>query len=579
MKTKIQVLKYRFMRKTLFVYAVLLLISFQTFSQANDRLMWTVRILSNKLGMPWEVTYGPDDSLWVTEAKAYRIRKISTINGGKRTILSLANNKNFGRSSPTWPQGGLMGLVLHPQLMSGKPYVYVAYVYRFDSCTTTMTRNPCYFKSKIERYTYNIGPNTLTNPVTVMDNIPGSNDHNSGRLAIGPDLKLYYTVGDMGAGQFGNQSRTENAQNKDIYEGKILRLNLEQDTDAPDVTDPFNRWIPNDNPYTNSVTGKMTAVYTYGHRNAQGLVWGHINLGDSLFSSEHGPQSDDEVNIITRGKNYGHPYVMGYCDGNFNGISNGPYTPSASNGEQNNCATYNLYGSQPIKTLFSTNAPNPDPESNNATWPTVGPSSIDFYESNVLPGWQNSLLVTTLKNGRVIRLKLNANGNGVAADNGMNGTDTITYFNSSNGQSRYRDLCISPDGLKIYVATDSSGSTSGPTTGVTSLPNNPGCILEFSYSGVLSLRDMPASPKYDIRAEMKVYPNPATSSLNILVKRGVSKPMRVQLFDIAGKMIYQEFSNKDNFSIDVSDYIRGVYLLKIYNGSDVPVLLEKVIFK
>jgi len=67
--------------------------------------------------------------------------------------------------------------------------------------------------------------------------------------------------------------------------------------------------------------------------------------------------------------------------------------------------------------------------------------------------------------------------------------------------------------------------------------------------------------------------------LNILVKRGVSKPMRVQLFDIAGKMIYQEFSNKDNFSIDVSDYIRGVYLLKIYNGSDVPVLLEKVIFK
>ena len=77
MKTKIQVLKYRFMRKTLFVYAVLLLISFQTFSQANDRLMWTVRILSNKLGMPWEVTYGPDDSLWVTEAKAYRADSIA----------------------------------------------------------------------------------------------------------------------------------------------------------------------------------------------------------------------------------------------------------------------------------------------------------------------------------------------------------------------------------------------------------------------------------------------------------------------------------------------------------------------
>jgi len=577
MKTKNPFLINRLLHKAIPLYVLLLFFSTRIFGQANDRLLWDVRILSNKLGMPWEITYGPDDSLWVTEAKAYRIRKVSTVNGGKRTVLNLANKKNFDRSAATWPQGGLMGLALHPDLMTGKPYVYVAYVYRFDSCTTTMPRNPCYFKTKIERYTYNIGPNTLTSPVTVMDNIPGSNDHNSGRLTIGPDLKLYYTVGDMGAGQFGNQPRTENAQNLNVYEGKILRFNLEPDTDAADATDPFNRWIPNDNPYTNSVTGKVTAIYTYGHRNAQGIVWGRINLGDSLYSSEHGPQSDDEVNIITRGKNYGHPYVMGYCDGNFNGISNGPYTPSASNGEQNACATYGLYGSQPIKTIFSTNSPNPNPESSNTTWPTVGPSSIDFYGYDVLPGWKNSLLITTLRNGRVIRLKLNSNGNAVGA-NGMNGTDTITYFNSANGQSRYRDLCISPDGLKIYVATDSSGSTSGPTADITALPNNPGCILEFSFSGILSLKDMPITPN-EIRTEMKVYPNPANAVLNILVKRGVSKPMRIQLFDITGKMIYQEFSNKDNFSIDVSDYNRGVYLLKIYNGSDIPVLTEKVILK
>ncbi|MBK7438453.1 MAG: PQQ-dependent sugar dehydrogenase [Saprospiraceae bacterium] len=61
--------------------------------------------------------------------------------------------------------------------------------------------------------------------MTVLENIPGSNDHNAGRLAIGPDLKLYYSIGDMGAGQFDNTNRTQNAQNVNVYEGKILRLN------------------------------------------------------------------------------------------------------------------------------------------------------------------------------------------------------------------------------------------------------------------------------------------------------------------------------------------------------------------
>src|SRR4029078_6906056 len=135
MKTKNPFLINHLLHKAIPLYVLLLFFSTRIFGQDNDRLLWDVRILSNKLGMPWEITYGPDDSLWVTEAKAYRIRKVSTVNGGKRTILNLANNKNFGRSAATWPQGGLMGLALHPQLMTGKPYVYVAYVYRFDSCT------------------------------------------------------------------------------------------------------------------------------------------------------------------------------------------------------------------------------------------------------------------------------------------------------------------------------------------------------------------------------------------------------------------------------------------------------------
>jgi glucose/arabinose dehydrogenase len=83
----------------------------------------------------------------------------------------------------------------------------------------------------------------LESPVTILENIPGSNDHNSARISIGPDLKLYYSVRDMGAGQYDNISRTNNAQNLTIYEGKILRLNTEPDG--------IGSWIPTDNPFTN----------------------------------------------------------------------------------------------------------------------------------------------------------------------------------------------------------------------------------------------------------------------------------------------------------------------------------------
>jgi glucose/arabinose dehydrogenase len=121
-------------------------------------------------------------------------------------------------------QDGLMGLALHPQFLTGKPYVYISYTYQSLSSTVRKTR--------IERYTYNFSTLVLESPVTILENIPGSNDHNSARISIGPDLKLYYSVGDMGAGQYDNISRTNNAQNLTIYEGKILRLNTEPDAET-----------------------------------------------------------------------------------------------------------------------------------------------------------------------------------------------------------------------------------------------------------------------------------------------------------------------------------------------------------
>src|SRR5690606_11002229 len=134
----------------------------------------------------------------------------------------------------------------------------------------------------------------------------------------------YYTIGDMGAGQFNNLSRTNYAQVLDTCEGKILRLNTEPDGDASyGVTHDYNtwrQWIPNDNPVNHSVpafSALKTPVYSYGHRNAQGIAWGNVNGTWRLYSSEHGDKSDDEVNNIVAGGNYGWPRVAGLGDENY----------------------------------------------------------------------------------------------------------------------------------------------------------------------------------------------------------------------------------------------------------------------
>jgi len=272
-----------------------------------------------------------------------------------------------------------------------------------------------------------------------IDNIPGSNDHNSGRLTIGPDLKLYYTVGDMGAGQFNNASRTNNAQAVDVMEGKILRLNTEIDSDPG-----LDAWVPNDNPFygASTITPK-DYVYTLGHRNAQGIAWANINGVDMLYSAEHGDKSDDEVNIIVPGKNYGWNRVAGSCDGNYNGLTLGGYSPV----DETNFCGGTPTNQQPLTTLFTINQSAINSLSTDyLTWPTVAPSSIDVYTNTVIPNWHNSLLVTCLKAGRVYRLKLNTGGTGLS--NLAGGVDTTSLF---RGEGRFRDIALHPNGMKIYL--------------------------------------------------------------------------------------------------------------------------------
>ncbi|MEO8763300.1 MAG: PQQ-dependent sugar dehydrogenase [Ginsengibacter sp.] len=555
------------MKKFLYwsVLPILLIFSATAIYAQNEPFSMRVVNPGYQLNSAWELTWGPDDSLWVTENNAYLVSKINPANGGKTQLLDLTSMKDF-TNPPKWPQGGLMGMALHPTMYSewpnpSKPWVYLAYVYHYAASTGCSDGSgPCNFKTRVVRYTYNRATHSLGSPQVIIESLNGSNDHNSGRLAIGKIGSvsyLFYTIGDMGAGQFNNVGRTNYAQRRDTLEGKILRFNLESDLDAGIL----DKWIPDDNPYTDA-NSKKTAVWSWGHRNAQGIAFGS---NGTLYQSEQQDKSDDEVNIIDMGRNYGWPKLSGYCDGNYNGL-----TLASKNvvSEQTNCISLN--SKDPVYTLYT----DPTPGTLNTdylTWPTVAPSSIDVYEKNVIPGWNRSLLVTSLKAGKVFRLHLDAAGAIV--------TDSST-IPAMRGKGRYRDLCISPDGLKIYVACDISGQTSGPTgsyNGGGTAPSNAGRILEFAYTG--PLLSITGDSLYAFRraTSVKISPNPASNILYVQSIRNVSKPLHYKIYDVTGKILITGSSNNDNFSIDVRRLTPGMYILKLYNAYELNLATEKIV--
>jgi glucose/arabinose dehydrogenase len=323
------------------------------------------RVVNNSLNFPWEILWGPDNFIWFTEREG-RVSKINPETGQVipiATIADVATTTNFN---------GLLGMALHPQF-SSNPYVYLIYNYFSTSGE---------YLEKIVQFTYN--GTTLVSPVTLLDGIKGRTGgdfiHNGARLIIGADMKLYASTGD-------DNMRFEFPQNTSSLNGKILRINL-------DGT------IPADNPFGN-------AVWAIGQRNPQGLVFGN---GGKLYSSMHGESTNDEVNIILKGRNYGWPFVEGFCD-----------TPA----EESFCAANNV-----VEPIF-------------AWTPTIAPSGMEYYDKTAISQWKNSLLLAVLKNKMLIQLKLSDDGSVVEG--------VHEYFVNQFG--RLRDVAISPDG-KMYLCTD-----------------------------------------------------------------------------------------------------------------------------
>lgn len=224
-----------------------------------DAAQEPVTVVAENLSIPWEVAFLPDGSMFVTERPG-TLRRI----GNDGATIPVQGVRHVG-------EGGLLGMTLHPRFEeNGWIYLYL----------TTATDGRVV--NRVERY--RLEGNELKEKLLILGSIPGAEDHDGGRIAFGPDGYLYIATGD---------ATLENlAQSRVSLAGKILR-----------VRDDGS--VPNDNPFG-------TAVYSYGHRNVQGLAWDDQG---NLWATEHGRSGlrsgYDELNRIEKGGNYGWPDIEG----------------------------------------------------------------------------------------------------------------------------------------------------------------------------------------------------------------------------------------------------------------------------
>lgn len=410
------------------------------------------------LNTPWDIEWGPNDRIWFTERDG-RIARADPESGNVTTIKVV--DEVVERS-----EGGLLGLELHPDFPD-TPHLFTAYNYND-------------YEVKVVRFTFQ--DDTLTDRFVLLDGIEGSTIHNGCRLVISPDDKLFITTGDAG-----NSSLS---QDTSILNGKILRLNLDGS-------------IPPDNPFN-------SAVWTVGHRNAQGLVE-HDGL---LYSSEHGPQNDDEFNIIRKGRNYGWPDVQGFCD---------------SSEEQTYCQNHNII--EPLE----------------AWSPPEAVCGIDFYDHTLIHQWSNSVLMTSLgfsgsNTGKTLfQLQLNEAGDELLG--------VQPFFEEEFG--RLRDVCVSPEG-HVYMATSNRDGRGNPAA-------NDDRIIKVS----------PASTGMTNPANgyVAVKPNPFSESAKVRLPEMKAK-VSYTIYDQQGKRVqFGELANVQAWKIRrKQDWKSGVYYLRIKVG-------------
>lgn len=230
------------------------------FKEVSRNSESAIEIVADNLQIPWEIAFLPNGDLLVTERPG-TLKRI----GKEGRAFNIKGVWHVG-------EGGLLGVAVHPDF-DEQGWIYLYFSEKNDDGQMINSVWQYWFAN-----------NELMTPAPVLSGIPGAAYHDGGRIAFGPDGYLYITTGDA--------SNPESAQDINSLAGKILRI------------DPRGE-IPPDNPFSN-------AVWSYGHRNPQGLAWDDMGR---LWATEHGRSGIfsgyDELNLIEKGKNYGWPVIQG----------------------------------------------------------------------------------------------------------------------------------------------------------------------------------------------------------------------------------------------------------------------------
>lgn len=363
------------MKSSIILIFSVIIISFNACAQKDTTIkpaQTTIdhEVVVDGLDIAWGMTFLPDGSMLITEKSG----NITRFKDGTKQQLS-GGPEVYNRG-----QGGLLDIILHPNYAENG-WIYMSYSSEEgegDGGNTAIMRTK-------------LDGNQFTNSEVLYKATPNTTrgQHFGSRMVFDRHGYLYFSIGDRG-------NHDENPQDITRDAGKIYRIH-------------DDGRIPQDNPFVGQA-GAKEAIYSYGHRNAQGMIL-HPESGE-VWVNEHGPQGGDEINIIKKGENYGWPLV--------------------THGEN--------YGGGAISDETS----RPDMEDPIHLWtPSIAPSGFAFVTSDKYPSLKGNLLVGALKFQYLEHLV-------------MNGEEVNRREKLLEEIGRVRDVKQAPDGT-IYVSVEKLG--------------------------------------------------------------------------------------------------------------------------
>lgn len=338
--------------------------------QTPTETSYSTELVVPDVEVPWGMVFLPNGSLLYTEKEGKLIRFQY---GKKHEILGLPETYVRG-------QGGLMGIALHPNFEQNKRIYFAMAISNNDKSG-----------GNTGLYSATLVGNSLEDVRLLYKAVPDTKKgvHFGSRIVFDADGYLYFSIGDRG-------ERDVNPQDITRDNGKIYRLHDDGS-------------IPKDNPFV-GVANAKEAIYSYGHRNPQGLIV-HPETA-AIWEHEHGPKGGDEINIIEAGKNYGWPKIT--------------------------------YGKNYSGTTITDDRALPGMEQPFYYWvPSIAASGMAFVTGEKYPEWKGDLLVGSLKKTYVERLQIRNN-------------KVVAREKIADGIGRVRDVIVGPYGF-IYIAVEYEG--------------------------------------------------------------------------------------------------------------------------